>query len=228
MFHPSSFFPHPSSFPLLLAGALIGLAANLAAEGFLSLEMKLPYSTLTGRQRVTRMIRWMVIAGGCAAVAALQGEGGLWRAVVFGLFSVTAATDLETTLIPPDWFTWGATVAGALAGLAEGGLPGLRQAIIAQAVCFAVMTLAVVLFAAAAPGDIKLAAQYGAAAGALGAVAIAFVAEWVIRALLVAGAFAVFSRRSGPRAALDRVIALRIPHGPFAWLGLCVALGVAA
>jgi hypothetical protein len=148
------------------------------------------------------------------------------RLLLVALFGVSASTDLETCYLPPDWFVYGATVAGCVGGYALGGVSGLRDAVVAQAVCFTVMMYGILLAGVADSGDIKLLMQYGAACGALPVVGVGITIEFALRlAILVTMIVATAVVRRQPwREAFRRVAGLKHPHGPVAWVGLLAAL----
>lgn len=222
---------------LVLAGFGSGLLANVFAELMLVYDLRRPFGSLTARGKWARAGRWAAALAGSALVGLTRPEGANGAAVwgplaVFALFTVTAATDLETTYIPPDWFVYGATLAGVGVGWWAGGWEGLKDAIVAQAVCYSAMVIAVGLFRSAAGGDIKLAMQYGTVCGSLNAVAVAFIVEWMARVALVACTFVLATRRSmehdPPAQAMAKagkaVAEMRVAHGPLAWLGVLAAL----
>jgi hypothetical protein len=205
----------------LLLCLLLGLASNLIAELFLALDLKTPFSQLTTARKRLRVLRW--IAGLCGLVIVGLFDPPPARLAVLALFSVSAATDLETQYLPPDWFVYGAVAAGIAGGFAVNGLAGLRDAAVAQAVCFVVMTAGVLFAGIADSGDIKLLMQYGAACGSLAGVSLGFVAEFGLRLAVLA--YAVVSRLLGgaPAAqALRHAATLKVPHGPIAWAGLLI------
>jgi prepilin signal peptidase PulO-like enzyme (type II secretory pathway) len=200
-----------------------GLSANIAAELLLVIDLKHPLASLDPTHRRMRVVRWLACMAGSLLIGFINPSPA--KLILFALFSVSAATDFETSLLPPDWFIYGATLAGLAAGFITGGLPGLRDTVVAQAVCFAFMVLAVLLANAADSGDIKLLMQYGAACGSLYGVGIGIASEFAVRfgILVVAFLGLWFVRRSGTAAFRD-LSQLRTPHGPIAWIGLALAI----
>jgi hypothetical protein len=175
------------------------------------------------RQCYLRMSRWAVCSLGFGLLGCFNPS--VLPLIAFTLFSVTAATDLETRRIPPDWFTYGSVlVLSALAWMA-GGVPGLRDVIVAQTLCFVGMVLAVVLARAASPGDIKVLMQYGATCGSLPVVMAGLLVETFLRLGLVLCIAGNALRVQGDRrGALSRGMRIRLPHAPVAWFGVLVAL----
>lgn len=201
-----------SSHTLVILGLGMGLAANLAAEAFLAHDahMRLPFASLDRRQRAARLARWGVL---CVALAMLAWLGTpLHTLVLIALLGITAATDAECRVLPPDAFVYGAAAAGVLAHGFASGLPALADAAIAQAMCFSLTTLSVLLFRNTDPGDIKAMMQFGAACGSLPAVFSAVMGQALVAAVLVAFAF-VIARRV-PR---------QLPLATLAWAGLVLA-----
>jgi hypothetical protein len=191
----------------------LGVGANALAELILVRELRLSWSSLDWAARRLRIIRWVAVLAGHGALSGF--DVGDLAQINAALFAVMAATDLESRMIPPDWMTYGAVVLACAFGYAHGGVSGLRDVVVAQALCFAAMLIAVLFFNAADAGDIKVLMQFGAACGSLAAVGVGVIAETVVRAVVLLVAFARFGR---PAARL------RLPHAPFAWVGLLVAL----
>jgi hypothetical protein len=210
-------------FLTVLLSLAIGIGANGIAEVLLALEMQLPFHSLDRSRRRLRMLRWAICVLGFGLLGLVNPS--VVALIALALFSVTAATDFETRRIPPDWFTYGSVVVLCGLGFAVGGLSGFRDVVVAQALCFAVMVLAVVLARAASPGDIKVLMQYGAACGSLPAVIVGLIAETLLRlglvACLVAQALGVQGDRRGT---LMRGLHIRLPHAPVAWFGVLAAL----
>lgn len=214
---------NPSVLIVGFAAVLCGLLANICAELFLALDMKLAFARLDPCGRRLRIMRWIICLAGFGFVSLFDPSPIALLALV--LFSITAATDLETRRIPPDWFTYGSVVALCLAAFFSGGLLALRDVVVAQALCFVAMVLAIVLARAASAGDVKVLMQYGAACGSLPAVMLGLIAETALRLALFAGivvrALGVHGDR---RAALTRGLRVRLPHAPVAWVGVVAAL----
>lgn len=213
----------PSVLLIGLTSVSCGLAANVCAELFLALDMKLPFSRLGRRQRSLRIMRWIVCMAGFGLVGLFNPSPIALLALA--LFTVTAATDLETRHIPPDWFTYGSVVALCLVAFVSEGLSALRDVVVAQALCFVAMVLAVVLARAASAGDIKVLMHYGASCGSLPAVMIGLIAETTLRlGLLVYIVMQALRVQGDRRGALTRGLHLRLPHAPVAWVGVVAAL----
>jgi hypothetical protein len=210
--------------PSILLSLSLGLISNLVAELFLTLDLGQPFSSLSPSRRRLRITRWVISWLGLILVSA-TGLSPV-RLLLVALFGISASTDLETRYLPPDWFIYGATFAGCLGGYALGGVSGLRDAVVAQAVCFTVMVFGILLAGVADSGDIKLLMQYGTACGALPVVAVGTTIEFAVRlAILVTMVVATAVVRRQPwREAFRRVAGLKHPHGPVAWVGLLAAL----
>jgi hypothetical protein len=197
----------------MLGALLLGIGANAVAELLLSCELHMPWRALGVGARWLRVLRWVALLAGQGALA-WRGIG-MFAQINVALFAIMAATDLESRTIPPDLLTYGAVLLACVFGLTTGGVDGLRGVVVAQALCFSAMLVAVLFFNAADAGDIKVLMHYGAACGSLAVVGIGVIAETVLRAIVLLIAFA----RLGKPAA-----ALRLPHAPFAWVGLLFAL----
>lgn len=212
-----------SAFLIVLPSLALGIVANGLAEVLLAFEMRLPFRLLDRSRRRLRVLRWAICIMGFGFLGIVNPSSV--ALIALALFSVTAATDFETHRIPPDWFTYGSVLVLCGLGFAVGGLSGFRDVVVAQAVCFAAMVLAVVLARAASPGDIKVLMQYGASCGSLPAVMVGFIVETVLRlglvVCLVARALGVQGDRRG---ALARGLHIRLPHAPVAWFGVLAAL----
>lgn len=199
----------------LLIPLLLAIAANCAAEWLLARELALPWQRLSRPAHMLRLLRWLSIMAGHAAVALLHPSAIVQ--VNLALFSVTAATDLESRRIPPDAFTYCAVALACALDWASGGAFGLRDVIVAQALCFAAMVLAVMFFNAADAGDVKVLMHFGAACGSLTVVGAGIVVETALRVLVLLVALGLRGRPA---------LRLRLPHAPFAWAGLVLALCV--
>lgn len=207
------------TFATLTLFVMLGLLSNVMTELFLACELKRPFTVLDHVHKRIRLIRWVICMAGFLLI-------GLFhlspiKLPLLALFSVSAATDFETTYLPPDWFVYGSTAAGLLAGYVTGGIGGLRDVVVAQAVCFAMMVFAVLLANAADSGDVKLLMQYGATCGSLVAVGIGITTEVVVRVgLLIAVFAATLVAKRNVSFAFSRAVGIRAPHGPIAWIGL--------
>lgn len=203
----------------------LSIVANGIAELLLAVEMRLPFRTLDRRRQRWRVMRWIACAAGFVLVSFFNPS--VIALIALALFSVTAATDFETHRIPPDWFTYGAVVVLSALGFVAGGLPGFRDVIVAQALCFVITVFAVVLARAASSGDIKVLMQYGASCGSLPAVMVGLFAETVLRLGLVLWIVTqAMWVREDRRGALACGLHIRLPHAPVAWFGLLAALMV--
>lgn len=206
---------------LLALGLSVG--ANGIAELLLVVEMRLPFRTLNRHGQRLRVMRWIACAVGFGLVSFFNPS--VFALIALAFFSVTAATDFETHRIPPDWFTYGAVIVLSALAFVAGGLPGFRDVVVAQALCFVIMVLAVVLVRAASPGDIKVLMQYGASCGSLPAVMVGLLAETGLRLGIVACLVTQALRmQEDRRGALSRGLHVRLPHAPVAWIGVLVAL----
>ena len=195
-----------------LASFALAILANLLADPFLKrIQTEFGY---TGNMPLRRL-RWMCVATALPILAALHIPFSALIAVA--LLSITAATDLESSYLPPDAFTLGSTIICLMLSFVQSGWLGLRDAVVAQAICFAVMVFVVTFTSACDSGDIKLAMQFGAAAGSLTNVFVGVMAMWLTMMLLLVIQFV----RSRSVTSLSR---LRLPLGPIAWAGLVVAL----
>jgi hypothetical protein len=211
---------------LLLCG-MFGLWSNTISELLLSIDLKQPLGYLDPTHRRRRIVRWVVCVVGFLLVGLFHPS--VPRLLLLEMFSVSASTDFETSFLPPDWFVYGSTLAGLAVGFFDGGVAGLRDAVVAQAVCFAMMVFAVLLANAADSGDIKLLMQYGAACGSLSAVGIGIAVEFVARVgILVVVFFWLYLRCRNTRLAFSTSAKTRMPHGPIAWIGLAGMLMITA
>jgi hypothetical protein len=222
--------------PEWIAGFVIGILANLIAELFLALDLSRPVWRLTGHQICLRSLRWVSCLLGCS----VTGDLGISIPVMllFGLFSVSAATDFETSVLPPDGFVYGAVLISMAVGWMLGGWSGLGHVAIAQAFCFSVIVLAVRYLGACDSGDIKLGMQYGAVCGSLFSVMVGGFYFWLIACLVIAVVAVTRvlwarsrrseSRRSESRLAARGVLALQLPLGPLLWCGVLGSLAYKA
>lgn len=145
---------------------------------------------------------------------------------LFTLFSISAATDFETSLLPPDWFLYGSVVIAMILAVLSGGWPALRDVAVAQAFCFAIVTLGVAFLNLCDSGDIKLAMQFGALCGSLSAVAAGALGIWFVAVSLVLVTIVHGSLRLPVRQAIQRAVRLRPPQGPLMWAGFLLAVWV--
>jgi hypothetical protein len=201
----------------------LSLSANVGAEVLLAMEMRRPYRSLDHHQRILRVARWVACSMGFLLLGCFNAS--VIVLIAFALFSVTAATDLETCRIPPDGFTYGSVLILIALAFVAGGLPKLRDVVVAQAMCFLVMVLAVTFARAASPGDIKVLMQYGATCGSLPVVMAGLLAETVLRlGLLVCIVGHALWVKNNRRGAITRGLHMRLPHAPVAWMGVLAAL----
>lgn len=206
------------SWLLLLLSLVLALAANGMAELLLAVDMDRPWRRLTPKQRVVRILRWLMMSAGLLALAVVHVPVN--RMLAFALFSVTAATDFETRLLPPDTYTYGSVIVGIALASVSGPL-GFRDAVVAQALCFAVVTLSVAFFGGIDSGDIKMAMQFGAVGGSLWVVGISVLMMAVVAAAIPASIFILRCLQRQPlRLAAAEVAHLSAPLAAIAWVGL--------
>ena len=212
--------PHSLGWIAYAFACLMALGANALCERFL-VELGLSWGAISRQARWLRVVRWVGVVLGCV-VAVWLAEPAVWlgRVVGVAMFSVSAGCDLESHHVPPDWFTLGGTVAMVGVWGVVAGWEGAAGALLAQALCYGVMTFGIAAFKFAAGGDVKLMMQYGAVVGSVSGVGLAFVVEWVVRVVWLAG----WVLREVAEGRVDDVLRgareLRAPHGPFAWLGV--------
>lgn len=103
----------------LICSLICALCANLIAEVMLAHSLQQPWARLSATQRHMRQLRWVLCSAGCLVLGIQQVLIG--QQIVFGLFSVSAATDFETKLLPPDWYLYGSVIIGiAIYGVVNG------------------------------------------------------------------------------------------------------------
>lgn len=199
-------------------GLLIGLLANVGAELLLVFELGRSWRLLTRCQIVLKAARWAGCLAGCSALGGL----GLSFEVVLlcGLFSVTAATDFETTILPPDWFVYGSVLASFIVGFMRGGWLGFSHVVLAQAACFAGVVLAVRFVGLCDSGDIKLGMQYGAVCGSLMSAMVGGFFFWLAACLVVAVVAVAYVMQARSLKAVARVASFQPPLGPLLWCGM--------
>ena len=205
-----------------IAGLIIGTLANLVAELFLALDMSRPFQGLHSKEIRLRCLRWISCLLGCGVISGL----GLPISVVllFGLFSVSAATDFETSVLPPDGFIYGAVLVSMAVGWIQSGWAGFWQVALAQAACFSVIVLAVRYLGACDSGDIKLGMQFGAMCGSLPGIVIGGLVFWLVACLTIAVAAVTFVVQARSLRVMTRVLALQLPLGPLLWWGVLGSL----
>jgi len=205
-----------------IAGLIIGTLANLVAELFLALDMSKPFQGLHSKEIRLRCLRWISCLLGCGVISGL----GLPISVVllFGLFSVSAATDFETSVLPPDGFIYGAVLVSMVVGWIQSGWAGFWQVALAQAACFSVIVLAVRYLGACDSGDIKLGMQFGAMCGSLPGTVIGGLVFWLAACLAIAVAAVTFMVQARSLRVMTRVLALQLPLGPLLWWGVLGSL----
>ncbi len=202
---------------------VLGLLANSLAEIFLAIDLKRPFADLPSPCKTLRIARWCICCIGLVALRLFNPSP--LALIALALFSVTAATDLETKRIPPDWFSYGCVVLLCAMGFATGGMAGLRDGVVAQAMCFVAMVFAIVFARAASPGDVKVLMHYGATCGTLPAVGVGIIAETLARIGVLVMCIMMMRLRGKPlRTSLHRGLHLRLPHAPIAWVGVWIAL----
>lgn len=202
--------------PHFLVGLVFGLIANLIAEWFLQHDAPArPRNTI-------RVLRWLGITVGSMLVAT---NIPFIELIVFCLFTVSVATDFETKYLPPDSFTIGGAIAGISLEAWQRGVLGLRDVLVAQAVCFAVTVFAVALFKLCDSGDIKLAILFGVACGNLLIVIYGVIGTWIVAWLVVLWIIGLRSLQTRSiKTGLRYGLTLRPPLGPLLWVGLVAAL----
>jgi hypothetical protein len=204
------------------SGFALGLLANVFAELFLAFDLRRPWHLLDPACRRRRIARWVLCMLGHAGL--VIAGASLSTLLLFALFSVSASTDFELSLLPPDAFLYGSVITAIfLAGL-TGGWPALRDVAVAQAFCFAVVTLGVAFLNLCDSGDIKLAMQFGALCGSLGAVAAGALGIWIVAAATVVATILLAAWRGPVRLAVQRAIHQRPPQGPLMWAGYLLAM----
>jgi hypothetical protein len=208
-------FPLEMTIPTAL---VLGLAVNAMAEAFLTIDLRRPVTQLVGWPRHLRLARWLLIFIVFGATGAA--ELSLMQCIPLTLFAVSASTDLECKTLPPDWFTLLALLAGLFAAYGVVGVAGLRAALLAQAVCFALWALGIAFFNLCAAGDIKLAAQFGAACGSVWQAMWAGWVAWLVVCAVVLIAFVWRVAAVGPRKALRSALTLYPPQAPLLFCGL--------
>ena len=206
---------------------MAAVLANLVAEVLLTFDLHQPIHALSRHARALRLVRWLLCTVALGWMGLNGGNaisgGDATQLIAFMLFSISAATDLETKTLPPDAFLYGATLAGIGLHYWANGWAGLRHAVIAQAVCFSIITLCVAFLNLCDSGDIKLAMQFGAACGSLFALGIAVIGLWLACMLVVIGALAVQLRRHPLRDAFRQAARIQPPMGPLLCAGLLLA-----
>lgn len=196
----------------LLLPVMLAVIANSLADVFLN-RIQPEFSVQFHWSM--RLLRWACIAVALVILGVTHATA--LTLIAFALFSITAATDFETTYLPPDAFTFGSTALCLLLSFAQSGWLGLRDAVVAQAMCFAVVVFVVAFSDACDSGDIKLAMQFGAAAGSLASVFVGVIGMWLAMMILLV----IHVIQHGGSAAISQ---LRIPLGTVAWAGLLLAL----
>ena len=215
------------TFETLALNIVFGLVSNILAELLLSFELKQPFGLLDRVHQYIRLIRWLVCLAGFILVGLFHPS--LFKLILLSLFSVSAVTDFETSFLPPDWFVYGSVVVGLAVGFIAGNISGLRDAVVAQSVCFAMMVFAVLVANTADSGDIKLLMQYGSTAGSLSAVGIGIAVEFVVRVgILIAISILFWIQTHDLHSAFTAASQARVPHGPIAWVGLVGMLIITA
>ena len=217
--------PH-LTWDVVLLCLCLGTAANVVAELFLAIDLHHPYRLLSVPAKRLRWARWLLCPSGLF-LAGLFNQSP-FALTNLALFTVTAATDLETKCIPPDWFTYGCVVLAGVLGLVANGVVGLRDVVVAQAICFAIMVTAVIFAHAAAGGDVKVLMQYGASCGTLSLDVVGIAVETAVRVVIItfASIWAIAHGRHWHRT-VHNVLHMRLPHAPVAWLGVLSAIVVA-
>lgn len=206
----------------LAVAAGLALFANMLAEYFLSDDLEQPYTKLDPVHQRFRLLRWAGVLVGMLLLSAIRIH---WSTLlVIALLTVSASTDFETKLLPPDHFVYGSTVLGVMSAWFTHEPIGLRDAVIAQAFCFAAVTLGVALFNLCDSGDIKLAMQFGAACASLPMVAFAAFGTWIVACVLFATQLVWNKRQNTWRGALSQAALYRPPQGPLLWCGLMFAV----
>ena len=197
-------------------GLLLGVGSNLLADYFLRTEAaKTSVFTHFGKRR----LRWVV----CILANALVGVmvTSPFFIVVFALFSVTAATDFETRLLPADVFIYGCVVASLFMGYLSRGVLGFRDVLVTQAICFGITTLSVAIFGFMDSGDIKMAMQFGAACGSLFNLYLGLLAMFVVGLAMLGVVLLITMRRVDRHTgAIKHASQFHVPVATWAWLGL--------
>lgn len=211
----------------LINGIACVLCANVVAEVILATDLQQPFARLSlVRQRI-RILRWVVCSIGCIALGLQQAS--MTHQLQFALFSISASTDFETKMLPPDWFIFGSVIFGITTyGLADGWF-GVQRAILAQAFCFGMVTLGVAFFNVCDSGDIKLAMQFGAACGSLTHVLQAAAVVWLAAIVVIVAVTILNLRRTNIESVIRQATTLQPPQGPLLWCGLfTILIGLSA
>jgi hypothetical protein len=203
------------------SGLALGVLANGIAEVILACDLHQPWRRLNILAQRRRVVRWVVCVLGHVGFA--MSGASLTQLILFALFSISAATDFETTLLPPDALMFGSVIFAMAMAAFTGGWPALRDVAVAQAFCFAVVTLGVAFLNLCDSGDIKLAMQFGALCGSLGAVAAGAFGVWLVAILLVSMALLRAMLAMPFKEALQSVMRRRPPQGPLLWCGFLLA-----
>ena len=191
---------------------LFSLAANLLAEVVLRFRYVKLFSPFTPAQQRRRLLRWVLC---CASVIvlALFTHLNTPQLILATLFSITAATDFECKRLPWDWFLYGSVIAGIGVAYGSHGWLGFRDAVIAQAILFAAMTLTVIFLRQTAGGDIKMMMQYGAACGNI-TLAMTGIVISGLAMLAVSLIFRLITHRP----------LTRVPLAPTTWIGFLAVM----
>ena len=209
----------------LMYWAALALTANLLASWFIRRDQSIT-APANQDELCSRVLRWCACAGGLAALAVWGLP--LHTLFVLALFSVSAAADYETHLIPPDAYVFGCVLLNVLLAGVVDGASALRETVVAQAFCFAIVTLGVALFGLCESGDIKLAMQFGAACGSLPMVMLSAAGIWLAAVGLALVTFLFVLRFRSVRRALRIATSFRPPQGPLMWCGLLISHAVVA
>jgi hypothetical protein len=167
-----------------------------------------PFVPFTDAQRQRRVWRWVLCFVSLMALAVFTALS-IPQLTLAALFAVTAATDFECKRLPWDWFLYGSVIAGIGVGFVERGWLGFRDAVIAQAILFAAMTLTVIFLRQTAGGDIKLMMQYSAACGHVTTAMLGIVVSGLAM-LLISLTYRLITRRT----------LTKVPLAPATWVGL--------
>ncbi len=201
--------------------SLLALFANAIAEWLLATNLDRPFHALNKSERIIRILRWLLCWFGL--FIAYHIIPSPLHLLPLTLFSISAATDLETKFLPPDTFLYSSVLIGCGVAFLTNGPNGLCIAIATQAICFALWTLGVAFFNLCDAGDIKLSMQFGAACGSLASVGIAGFVVWLVACGVVLMGIAIGLRTKSFREAVRCAGVLRPPQGPLLWCGLLVA-----
>lgn len=203
------------------AGISLGLLANGMAEIVLSFDLHQPWRQMDSVCRHRRVVRWVVCILGHALL--VMAGASFSTLSLFALFSISAATDFESCLLPPDWMLFGSVISAMALAAITGGWPAFRDVAVAQAFCFAIVTLGVAFLNLCDSGDIKLAMQFGALCGSLSVVAASALGIWLVAIVSVLVSVLHGALHMPVKQSIQLALRRRPPQGPLMWCGFLLA-----